>query len=228
MRNFRNLLVAALLIILCGCVDSKLEKSVDSAEVVEETTETAVAEASFYNDSIARALKYKEDSIALAKEVENEITRQKLSKKFRVETDDFSEYDWVYHTSSPKYTNANGIFLYFQKDKDGHATNMRFRIQYESDEWLFIDNIIFNIDGELETFYPYHMDTDCGYGGRIWEWCDESASANKSLVEKIANAEKVKVKFNGSQYYDTRSMTSSELKAFKEAYDYYLACGGGL
>lgn len=85
--------------------------------------------------------------------------------------------------------------------------------------------MIFNIDGENTTFIPDDMETDCGYGGRIWEWCDESASLNKELVEKIAKANKVKVKFNGRKYYDTKTMSSNELQAFKDTYEYYKLLG---
>lgn len=172
-------------------------------------------------DSIEAVQKHIADSIAEVKKLEKEKELQKLSKKFRVQTDEFDDRKWVYHQSTPKYTNRNSIHLYFQEDNYGNPSNLRFRVQYESDEWLFIRNMIFNIDGENITFVPDKMETDCGYGGRIWEWCDEAASLNMELVRKIANANKVKVKFNGRQYYDTKTMSSSELQAFKDVYQYY-------
>ena len=50
---------------------------------------------------------------------------------------------------------------------------MRFVFQYYSDDWLFIRNMIFNFDGENVRIIPDRMQTDCGDGGMIWEWCDE-------------------------------------------------------
>lgn len=174
-------------------------------------------------DSIATVQRQIADSIAQVRQKEKAEMLSKLSKKFRFKDDEFGDRTWVYHNSTPKYTNRNSIHLYFQKDKNNQASNLRFRVQYESGNWLFIRNMIFNIDGENITFVPDDMETDCGYGGRIWEWCDESASYNSDLVSKIANAKTVKVKFNGRQYYDTKTMSAKELQAFKETYDYYNA-----
>ena len=177
-------------------------------------------------DSIAAVEKFRADSIAAVKQKEKEEAIAKLSKKFRFEEDEFGDRTWVYHTTTPKYTNRNSIHLYFQKDNNGHASNLRFRVQYESGDWLFIKNMIFNIDGENMQFIPDDMETDCGYGGRIWEWCDESAAYNQELINKIANAKTVKVKFNGRQYYNTKTMSSKELQAFKETLEYYKALDG--
>ena len=58
--------------------------------------------------------------------------------------------------------------------------------------------MIFNIDGDNVTFIPNDVERDNDYG-RIWEWSDEPASLESSLVEKIANAKSVKVKFNGDR-----------------------------
>lgn len=179
-----------------------------------------------FADSIAAIEKFRADSIAAAKQKEKEETIAKLSKKFRFTEDEFGDRTWVYHTTTPKYTNRNSIHLYFQKDNNGHVSNLRFRVQYESGDWLFIKNMIFNIDGENMQFIPDDMETDCGYGGRIWEWCDESAAYNQELINKIANAKTVKVKFNGRQYYDTKTMSSKELQAFKETLKYYKALDG--
>lgn len=174
-------------------------------------------------DSIAKMERQIADSISQAKQREKSETLSKLSKKFRFNEDEFGEKTWVYHNNAPKYTNINSIHLYFQIDKNDGASNLRFRVQYEADDWLFIKNMIFNIDGENITFIPDDMETDCGNGGRIWEWCDEAASYNSELVSKIANAKTVKVKFNGRQYYDTRTMSAKELQAFKDTYEYYNA-----
>lgn len=182
-------------------------------------------------DSIQKAIKDSiriSDSISLERKKEKEATIAKLSKNFRISKDEFSDYSWIYHKSTPEYTNINSIHLYFKKDSDGSVSNLRFRIQYEGESWLFVENIIFNIDGENVTFIPGEMERDCGNGGRIWEWCDESASLNTSLIKEIANAKKVKMKLNGSQYYDTRTISDKQLKGIKETLEYYEALGGSL
>ena len=89
--------------------------------------------------------------------------------------------------------------------------------------------MIFNIDGDNITIIP-DMETDCGYGGMIWEWCDEYVGSignvSGEFIEKLANAESVKVRMNGNQYYDTRTLTSTQINSIKDAYEYYLALGG--
>ena len=74
------------------------------------------------------------------------------------------------------------------------------------------------------------METDCAYG-KIWEWCDESVNKNTSniteeFIKRIANATSVKIKLNGRQYYDTRTLNPTQIKTIKDTYDYYLALGG--
>lgn len=177
-------------------------------------------------DSISAIERRKTDSIAQVREAEKKAILAKAKKNFRFNKDEFEDRSWVYHNSTPKYTNRNSVHVYFQQDKDGSASNLRFRIQYEADEWLFIQNVIFNIDGENERFVPEHMETDCGYGGRIWEWCDEPATYNMSLIQKIANAKSVKMKFNGRQYYNTRTMSRQQINAIKETLSFYNALNG--
>lgn len=178
-------------------------------------------------DSIAAIEKAKADSIARINAKEKEERIAKISKNFREKKDEFSDFAWVEHKTTTPYRNRNSIHLSFQKDNSGNVQNLRFVIQYEADDWLFIRNMIFNIDGDNVTFIPNDMERDNDYG-RIWEWSDEPASLESSLVEKIANAKSVKVKFNGDQYYDTRTMSSKQIEAFKQTLDYYKALGGSL
>ena len=172
-------------------------------------------------DSIAAIQKLIADSIASVEREASLAKLNNLSKNFVEKKDEFSEYSWVKHKNSPKYRNQNGVYLSFQKTANGSSTNLRFVIQYEDDDWLFIRNIIFNIDGENITFIPDDMQRD--HDSRIWEWSDESAEYSMDLISKIANAKSVKLKLNGQQYYDTRSMSPSAIKAFKETLEYYNA-----
>jgi hypothetical protein len=153
------------------------------------------------------------------------LKAKELSKHFTEKKDEFSDVKWVEPKTRPKYTNQNGYCMYFAIE-NGVADNPRFLIQYESDDWLFIQYIIFNVDGENITFTPKNMDTDCGNGGRIWEWCDESAMNLESLIKKIAYAKSVKLKLVGKQYYDTKTMSIKQIQHFKYSYEYYKAMGG--
>jgi hypothetical protein len=92
--------------------------------------------------------------------------------------------------------------------------------------------MIFNFDGEDNVTIRPDMETDCGDGGMIWEWCDEHVGnsnyngIDEQFIKKIVNAESVKVKMNGRQYYDIRTLTADQLKSIKDTYEYYIALGG--
>ena len=153
---------------------------------------------------------------------------EKYKPLFNEETDEFSDFVWVTPKTAPKFVNRNGVYCYFVMH-GGKPVTLRFRYQYYADEWLFIESMIFNIDGENITIIP-DMDTNCGDGGKIWEWCDEAVvggnSVDEKFIAKIANAKSVKVKMNGSQYYDTRVLTAEQIKSIKDTYEYYKALGG--
>lgn len=181
----------------------------------------------FIKDSIAR-VEFVKDSIATAQRNAEVIKR--CANLFTIKKDEFSNNSWVKPKVAPKYRNRNGAYCYFCMN-DGKPNTFRFVYQYYSDDWLFIRNMIFNIDGEKFTIIP-KMETDCG-GGKIWEWCDtyvsggdSEYSVNENFISKLANSKSVKIKMNGSQYYDTRTLTAEQIKAIKDTYEYYLALGG--
>lgn len=206
--------IFALLAIIGNCVGSSEEStsSVDSNEV--DKTEKASAD----DEAKITAETANEDSL-------NAVKIKELKKYFTEENDEFSDTKWVEPQTRPRYTNQNGYCLYFAL-KEGKATNPRFRIQYEADEWLFIQYMIFNIDGDNITFTPTNMETDNGNGGRIWEWCDESALDLEPLIKKIAYANTVKIKMVGRQYSKVKTMSSKQIQYFKYSYEYYKALGG--
>ena len=141
---------------------------------------------------------------------------------FTVTKDEFSDKAWVEPKSAPEYRNSNGVYAYFSLE-NGKAVNFRFVYQYYADDWLFIKNMVFNIDGESITIAP-EMEKDCGNGGKIWEWCD--VLVNESFIKKIAEAKAVKVIMNGRQHSDTRTLTSAEIQSIKDTYEYFKALGG--
>ncbi len=153
------------------------------------------------------------------------IKVKELKQYFTEKKDEFSNIKWVEPKTRPRYTNQNGYCMYFSVE-NGVANNPRFLIQYEADDWLFIQNMIFNIDGENITFTPEKMERDNGNGGRIWEWFDEYAINLESLIRKISYAKSVKIKMVGRQYYDVKTMSSKQIKYFKYSYEYYKALGG--
>lgn len=236
-RNIANLIVAfcaSLLFTSCGdsVKSAKLERQQfvkDSIARVEFVRDSIAKRKQFVEDSIAERKMFVEDSIARAKNAEIIKTHKSL---FIEKKDEFSNTIWVEPKDAPKYRNRNGVYCYF-KLENGVASNFRFVYQYYADDWLFIKNMIFNIDGENNITIVPKMETDCGNGGMIWEWCDEFVSSkdnyngiDEELIKNIANAKSVKIKMNGKQYYDTRTLTAKQIKSIKDSYEYYVALGG--
>lgn len=88
--------------------------------------------------------KVKQDKIEnFKKTVIVDSTRIKLLEKFfRIKSDEFSNNNkkWYKPKTSPIYTNANGIYLYFQTEI-GMPSNLRFRLQYFAEDWLFFSKV---------------------------------------------------------------------------------------
>lgn len=151
-----------------------------------------------------------------------------LDKLFRVKEDEFSNENrkWYKPKSSPVYTDANGIFCYFNTDH-GVPGPLRFRLQYYSDSWLFFSRVQFSIDGKAYEYIPSDTETDSGNGGHIWEWFDERVNeADKELINALASAKTAKMKLIGRQYYNIKTITKEQINAFKNTIELYRAIGG--
>jgi hypothetical protein len=129
----------------------------------------------------------------------------------RPNKDSFSGITWYRDRSSPIYTNANGFFLYFGVD-DGSKMILRLRMQYFDDDWLFIDSAKINVDGEIYDLGSYDWERD--NNSSIWEWIDEPLD-DRAMIEAIINSKSAVIRYDGSQYYDTRTITASQKRALR-------------
>ncbi|MDR1006850.1 MAG: hypothetical protein LBL74_08335 [Bacteroidales bacterium] len=153
---------------------------------------------------------------------------KELEKFFRLKKDEFSNNNevWYKPKSAPQYTNRNGIYCYFQTE-NGMPSNLRFRVQYHNDDWLFFSRIQFSIDEKAYEYIPRKTETDCGNGGYIWEWFDEQVSQlDKELLYALANAKNAKMKFIGRQYYDIKTISQQQILDIKRTLELYNALGG--
>lgn len=165
-----------------------------------------------------------EEAEKAEREAEKKAELEQLSKCFNEKKDEFSDKIWIHPKDEPKYRNRNATFCYFMK-RNGTVSNLRFVFQYESDDWLFIKDLIFNIDGKVFEYRRLDFETDCGYGGRIWEWCDLQLT-DVTLINALENAKNVKIKMNGEKYYDTRTLKAATITSIQNTIKYYKALGG--
>ena len=57
--------------------------------------------------------------------------------------------------------------------------------------------------------------------GYIWEWFDEIIDPQSDLVQALANSNRVRIKLNGSDYYDIRTLSQKQIQGIKETYELY-------
>lgn len=147
---------------------------------------------------------------------------EKLLDGFRKQEDEFNGVTFYSHPSSPRYRNRNGIYCYFGISDNQPATSqLRFAVQYYADDWLFVDSYIFLIDGERVPYTPGNVETDHS-GGKIWEYSDEPVTSSMmTMLKEIAAANEVKIRFNGSQYYKDKTLTSDQKSAIGEVIKVY-------
>jgi len=105
-------------------------------------------------------------------------------------------------------------------------SNLRFRIQYYAEDWLFFSKVQFSIDDKAYEFVPQNIETDNG-SGNIWEWFDEGVTSyEKELIYALANAKNAKMKFIGRQYYDIKTISQQQIIDIKRVLELYNALGG--
>lgn len=180
-------------------------------------------------ESVDNSKKEKAESFKQSASIDSSKVKE-LTKYFRQKKDEYSNDNkiWYQPKSSPIYANANGIYCYFCTE-NGVPSNLRFRLQYYADDWLFFKSVRFSIDGKAYEYAPMKTETDSGDGGYIWEWFDESISdSDKDLIYALANAKSAKMKLDGRQYYKEKGITQEQINSIKKTLDLYKAMGGQL
>jgi hypothetical protein len=162
------------------------------------------------------------------KVVEETPQIKELKKKFRIKKDEFDDNNivWYRPISSPNFVNRNGFYCYFGTE-NGIPKALRIVHQYYSDDWLFIGKYKFSIDGNAYSYVPMDIKTDSGDGGMIWEWSDDLVDSEiKEILNALMNCKSAKIRLEGRQYFDTKTITSSQIKSIKETIELYKLIGG--
>ena len=217
----KHLLYLLITLIGCGIVLSSCQSRVKNSSFSNDTDTVNTIMESVDSTSIIEEQK----RIAAEKTrlQERKAELDKLSKNFNQKKDEFSDKTWIYPKDRPKYRNRNATYCYFMK-QNNEVRNFRFVFQDVNSDWLFIEDLIFNIDGKVFKYTRLDFNTDCG-GGRIWEWCDLQLT-DIDLIRALEKAKSVKIKMNGDKYYDTRTLNSVAITSIQRTIKYYKALGG--
>ena len=214
----------AIVAICMGSVLSSCQSKVNNPFHNEmDSTNTSVEEID------SAAIKEKKKRIEAEKAAEAERVQKKkeelerLAKNFKLQKDEFSDKTWIFPKDKPKYRNRSATYCYFMK-QNNKVQNFRFVFQYVANDWLFIKDLIFNIDGKIYEYRRLDFNTDCG-GEQIWEWCDLQLS-DIDLIRALEKAKSIKIKMNGDKYYNIRTLKPATITSIQNTIKYYKALGG--
>lgn len=201
-----------------NALDNKTEvtKTTNITNTVATSTDAEIKEARMkYVEKMA------EDATKEAKrinQVKYEINEQR--KKLRRQVDNVENITWLYSKLTPKYISGNVLYCYVG-EQSGSAW-LRVVYGFAQDNWVFMDRIIFNVDGSLREFPVSRSDRKTDINDGIAEWVDWPVEgAEVDFLQSIANSNKTLVKFSGDQKARSFVVTQNQKKALKEVLKYY-------
>lgn len=178
-------------------------------------------------DSKANEENAKAEAEAKKAEESRKANVNKALSKLRKTTDEVEGITWYYDKTTSKYDDTNNAHLYIGVQESGDPY-LRLRIRYASDSWLFIQQYIFR-SGRRQIYdhaWILGVNRD-NSGGGIWEWYDATPTADDlDMIRTIIASDKAILRYSGQQYYDDRTISSEEKKAFQNVLDAYEALGG--
>ncbi|MFP9114341.1 hypothetical protein ACLI1A_10390 [Flavobacterium sp. RHBU_3] len=177
-------------------------------------------------ETLSKEISEDEKSSTDKKSIRDNKQISKLKQYFTFKKDEFDPdgKSWATPKSAPYYTNRNALYCYFNLT-DSTASNLRFRLQYVADDWLFIDKVQFLIDGKPYEYTPCEVKRD-NADGDIWEWYDCGVGImDWELINALSNAKSAKMKLIGHQYHDIRNITPKQILNIKRSVELYKAYG---
>ena len=150
-----------------------------------------------------------------------------LQGRMRIDRDDAVNMTWYYHVNSPRYTNSRNLTCYAYIGRRGLASlgSLKFLVGYTRGDWVFMDEVKFNIDGSMRTLDFDEYDDMDSYisGGNVSEWVN--ITAPRDLLEEIASGEEVYVNFAGRNRRYSPQLTNSDLVALREVLEFHSLMG---
>lgn len=144
--------------------------------------------------------------------------------RMRTKVDKIDGVTWYHDRSTPRYANYNSFHLYLGK-RANSSPSIRLRVQYNADDWLFIESFLVVADGNRFEYGPADFERD--NDSEIWEWYDEPAtSRDLNMIKAVIASRDAVIRFNGRQYRKDRTITSTQKKALQNVLDAYEALGG--
>lgn len=162
--------------------------------------------------------------------LKKQVKEEKKNKKAQLLAKLNSNYDDMKNTTyiSPKGIDSVSTTIHMAPyiSTTGSTKTLFIDLGFIKNDWIFFEQIIFNVDGDLTTIDVQYNDVlrDVIGGGYIREYIPlrESNYSNiYKLIEKIINGKEVKVRFTGEQYYIDYVITDKEKAGLRDIYELY-------
>ncbi len=130
--------------------------------------------------------------------------------------------------TSPRSKNENGLYLYFEREDNEAAKDLRLRIQLVTPHTFPVNNYQFNIDNQLFSFIPLKIKNDINNSVNR-EWSDDPLNKELyRLIAKIAYSNNTVINFNGSGGVIKWVVTQEQKEAFNNVLNAFKELGGKL
>ena len=155
--------------------------------------------------------KLKSNAKAISDKLNNELVQ--LKKYYYTDYDKFKKITW-YYPISERNNYKTSIYCYFGASNED-IYNLRFKIRYYGDSWIFWEKAIFLCDGETYDYYPKEG-TSTNSTDSVWETSDEEVDTfEKIVLENIINSKKVSFRLDGKSGISDNNLSISKIKSIK-------------
>lgn len=194
------------------------------------TKQAAAREAKVKADAEAAAAKASKDAAEAKEKAEAAAQAKKQLAGFRKQYDEVQQVTFYYAPSVPMRLGTY-FGLYLVVPDDGGRPTLRWKFQYSGDDWLFIQRLIFNVDGQKlpAMDFPYGAIDRDNAAGTVWESHDEAVQSGESAAVflRLGMAKRVIVRFEGKQYYKDHILTDAEKKGMLQMLNVYMSMTKG-
>jgi hypothetical protein len=217
------------------------EARLKAEEAKAEAEAEAEAEARRREEARLKAEEAKAEAEAEARRREEETKQKKLkaewdelSRHVTMYSDEIENDKTIFDKTTP--TNAksgrsipgrNNFFIYLTLIDN--SIYPRLFIGFQRSGWVFMENIIINVDGNVYTINvprfentPHSgLKTDIIGGGLIQEYVDFYAIEYENIIKAIGNGKKVLVRYKGDKHYHDVQLSDTQKAALKRMYRMY-------
>ncbi|MFW6016035.1 MAG: hypothetical protein ACOCRK_06320 [bacterium] len=157
-------------------------------------------------------INYKQDKNKYLQEKMTTLDKEivEIENKLNVSYDDMNSTTTIVPKGqSTRYINIDwnrNIDIRITRGDSDLVMNMTVVFGFRRGDWIFMDNIKFNVDGDRYNWKIDYFErkTDIS-GGNIAEWYGRNSLSYPNIInelEKIATSEKTKIRFSGDGYID--------------------------